>query len=651
VVAALALALAVPTVVTSRQASAASLDRFGSCDDVDAWFTSAALDMVGPWGLQQGGSDGGWLTARTGRAGADSVAAGAPEAAVASGAADVSTGDAVGSGATGTNVQEAGVDEPDLVKTDGSLLLTVTGGTLHVVDVTGDTPRRLARLSLPQQWAGELLLLDDRALVIGQGEAAAAGASAAGTPAIASTTVLTVVDLSDPGNPGIVRSEEIEAGYLSAREHDGAVRVVLSSQPNLPFEQPRYDQSGQVLDGDAATDRNREIVEEATASDWLPSRVVRDGDGRVTDRVTAVDCEAVSHPREPSGLGVLTVLTLDASSPDVPTVDTDAVSADGDLVYASSDRLYVATTAGGWGWPVPIDDGVFSGTVARIAGPSAGTTQLHGFDTSSGTVTEYLASGSVDGWLLGRWAMSSQDGMLRVATTRDGTPGSGGTPGTDAAVTVLAERDGALEQVGQVGGLGQGEQIRAVRWFGDLAVVVTFRQTDPLYTVDLSDPAAPRVVGELKIPGYSAYLHPVGNEMLLGVGQDADPETGMTKGAQVATFDLRDLSAPTQVDTLVYPGGWTEVEGDSRQFSYSPDLRQAVLPVSGERGSSLSSIKVADDGTLTEVGSWQAGRDAWLLRAIPVDGDRWAAVSESGSGPVVTVLDADLGVVGDLSLG
>jgi len=681
VVGVVALAVAVPAITTSQQASAANLTPFGSCADVDAWFTDSARDMVGPWGLQYGGRGGGfWTTvadAFGGRDSADESMAGAGTAVAAESAAPLSSGDAVGNGPTGTNLQEAGVDEPDLVKTDGSLLLATSGGTLYVVDVSGDSPRRLASLETGQQMASELLLLGDRVLVIGQSQFAmpmdqgvmrgaaeplftdepvtseplpAPDVQKAPAPEPAPmplpeplpmpmpveppqrpfhavpTTVLTVVDLADPSDPQVVRTEEIEAGYLSAREHDGAVRVVLSSQPTIGFEQPQPRPDGSV-DEDAATARNTEILEAVPAEGWLPSRVERDRDGEVTQRTPVVECQDVSHPTDPAGLGVLTVLTLDATAADVPTVDTDAVTADGSLVYASTDRLYVATTAGGW------------------MGPSdAGTTQLHGFDTSSGTSTDYLASGSVDGYLMGRWAMSAQDGNLRVATTR-----SSGT-GTDAAVTVLAESGAELEQVGQVGGLGKGEQIRAVRWFGDLAVVVTFRQTDPLYTVDLSDPTAPAVMGELKIPGYSAYLHPIGDDMLLGVGQDADPETGATRGAQVSTFDLSDLSAPTQVDVLVYPGGFTEVEHDSRQFSYSPDLRQAVLPVSGERGSSLAAIRVGGDGSLTEVGSWQAGVNLWIQRAVPIGDDRYAAIAETGNGPSLTVLDADLDVVSDLPL-
>ena len=114
---------------------------------------------------------------------------------------------------------------------------------------------------------------------------------------------------------------------------------------------------------------------------------------------------------------------------------------------------------------------------------------------------------------------------------------------------VLDERDGRLVETGRVDGLGQGETIQSVRWFGDLAIVVTFRQTDPLYTVDLSDPDRPRVVGALKIPGFSSYLHPVGGDLLVGVGHDATT-TGADLGAQAATFDLRDLADVRRVDTL-----------------------------------------------------------------------------------------------------
>ena len=133
--------------------------------------------------------------------------------------------------------------------------------------------------------------------------------------------------------------------------------------------------------------------------------------------------------------------------------------------------------------------------------------------------TQYRASGEVTGWLLNQFSMDEHKGNLRVASTD--SPPFWDLGSSESLVTVLAERNGRLEEVGRVGGLGKGEQIQAVRFLGDLGYVVTFRQVDPLYVVDLSDQAKPRVAGELKILGYSAYLHPLGENLLLGVGQDA----------------------------------------------------------------------------------------------------------------------------------
>jgi uncharacterized secreted protein with C-terminal beta-propeller domain len=211
--------------------------------------------------------------------------------------------------------------------------------------------------------------------------------------------------------------------------------------------------------------------------------------------------------------------------------------------------------------------------------------------------------------------------------------------GTESVVTVLAERGDELTKVGEVGGLGPGEQVRAVRWFGDLAVVVTFRQTDPLYTVDLADPSQPKLVGELKIPGYSAYLHPLGEGLLLGVGQDAT-ETGQVLGAQVSSFDLTDLSAPVRKDALVYRQTWSDVEGESRAFTYLPGPRLALVPMGGPFGSSLEAVRVGADGTLTEAGSWVARQvGGMVLRAVPVDGDRLVALADTPSGRSLTLLE------------
>ena len=115
---------------------------------------------------------------------------------------------------------------------------------------------------------------------------------------------------------------------------------------------------------------------------------------------------------------------------------------------------------------------------------------------------------------------------------------------TDSLV-VLAERDGRLVQTGIADGLGKGEQIYSVRFIGARGYVVTFKQTDPLYSLDLSDPAKPAVTGELKITGYSAHLQPVGENRLIGIGQEAD-RNGMTKGTQISLFDVSDPARPAE---------------------------------------------------------------------------------------------------------
>jgi hypothetical protein len=628
--------VAAPALSGGQPAAAATLEQFEDCTQLDEWFTAEALERVGPYGFDMpmavdtGGS---WLSRLFGGGDERAVASAEAGAGAASGAPgavpDVAPdaavpGAAVGPGATGTNVQEAGVDEPDLVKTDGRLVVAATAGALSVAEVAGDALQRRGRVELPDQQVAELLLVEDRALVVGWREAAG--------PAAAPTTVLTVVDLADPAQPSAVRTEEVEGGYLSARLSAGAVRVVLQSAPRLPFTMPQPRPDGRV-DLGAATAANEELVRQADASDWLPELVVRDAGGSVVRTEPLLGCSDVAHPAQDSGLGLLTVLTLDAGAAAMATTDATAVAADGNLVYASDDRLYVATARGGWAAaePMAVAPGRSIGAIAPVI--ETGGTQLHAFDTSDPSGTSYVASGDVPGWLLGRWAMSERNHLLRVATT-----GAGADGGLESGVTVLAERGDRLEPVGSVGGLGKGEQIRAVRWFDDLAVVVTFRQTDPLYTVDLSDPQAPRVVGELKIPGYSAYLHPLGDDLLLGVGQDATG-TGAALGTQVSTFDLGDLASPERLDTLTWRQAWSDVEGESRAFSYLPEGRLALLPLSGPRGSGVVAVAVGADGSLGEAGDWTPdGFGARVLRTVPVAGAAVVALAEGSSGRSLTLL-------------
>jgi uncharacterized secreted protein with C-terminal beta-propeller domain len=172
--------------------------------------------------------------------------------------------------------------------------------------------------------------------------------------------------------------------------------------------------------------------------------------------------------------------------------------------------------------------------------------------------------------------------------------------------------------------------------------VVTFRETDPLYVLDLGDPARPRLLGELKVPGFSTYLHPVGDDRLLGVGHDADA-TGRVTGFQVSLFDLTDLSEPAQVARLHLGEGGSPASDDSRAFGYDPQRRLAVLPFTtwdqtGHLASSALAVRVTGDDRLVAVGRHTVDRDDAVDRVV-LDGDVTYAVTARGvlalrSGPL-----------------
>lgn len=231
-----------------------------------------------------------------------------------------------------------------------------------------------------------------------------------------------------------------------------------------------------------------------------------------------------------------------------------------------------------------------------------------------------------------RWSFSEYDGYLRVATTH----GKPWQP-TATGVRVLAERDGELTVVGAVGGIGKGEDVKAVRWFGDVAVVVTFRQVDPLYTLDLSSPRNPRVVGELKIPGFSAYLHPVGDDLLLGVGQGQNSR-GWGWGAQVSTFDLGDLGHPRRLDVagLGAPGR-SPVGRNAHTFTYLPEQRLALVPVNSLRLGSprLAIVYVGADGALRHADWLRVHGPVSSVRTLQLADGRVAVVA---GGDVVRVM-------------
>ena len=560
----------------------------------------------------------------------------APAATADSVAATADLSAAVGSGPTGTNVQEAGVDEPDTVKAAGGLLLVATPGSLQVLR-GGAEPDLLATLPLGSAGTGpaELLVDGDRVLALLSGWRSGAGPAstplrgpdsadtAVSMPVLEAPFVTAVlVDLAEPTSPRVLESLELDGHHVAARLVGGAVRLVTSSAPLLSPVTPAepYGAAQEAV----ALAVNEQAARQVTVEQVLPRQVRRDAEGTELAAGRAVDCADVARPAtDAPGASTLLVTTLRPADGLTP-VDRTAVTTDGELVYASPDRLYVATSR--WGTVAP------TGRWSVPAG--APRTELHAFDTGDPADTRYLGTGSVDGYVYGRWALSAHQGHLRVATTLQPPWDGAGQPQSSSTMTVLAESADGLVETGRVEGLGPDEQIYAVRYFGELATVVTFRQTDPLYVLDLADPADPRLLGELKVPGFSTYLHPVGAGRLLGVGQDADG-SGRVTGFQLSLFDLSDLSAPVQLDRLSLGAGWSPAGDDARAFSYDPARSLAARPFQAERGGSAAlGVRVEGD-RLVEAGRLDVGPDH-LQRVLLVEGSAHA-VSVTG----VVTADAD----------
>jgi uncharacterized secreted protein with C-terminal beta-propeller domain len=505
-----------------------------------------------------------------------------------------------------TNNQEAGVYEADSVKTDGRYLYTATAGRLHVTDTTGGTAQAVGSLALGDGFDTKLLLRGKRLLVMWQATTPQPLAQAAVAPAILvpTQTVLAEVDVSDPAVPVLRRTVTLDGSLLAARRIGPMVRLVLQGAPRAETQPQQADP--------------------AAASAWLPKARFADARGARTKTRKLVRCNAVRRPKAFSGLTTTTVVTLDLES-GLDPVDADTIVADGETVYASAQNLFVASRT-----YAPALERRTDGSAPEVS------TSIHRFAIDEPRRTTYQGSGQVPGYLLSQFALSDRAGALRVAST-DVPPWFSDTGReADSQVTVLRTDENAMPKIGEVGGLGPGERIYAVRFLDTAAFVVTFRQVDPLYTIDLTDPANPRKVGELKLPGYSAYLHPVGPGRVLGVGQDANAR-GRTTGAQVTLFDVADLANPKVLQQATVGGGSSsQVEQDHLAFLYWAPRNLVVFPIDvyGDRARDSFSGAIGftiGDGGIAEAGRVSHPGGGYVTREVVV-GDVLYTTSERGVG-------------------
>ncbi|NDC63945.1 MAG: hypothetical protein EBZ59_08200 [Planctomycetia bacterium] len=529
---------------------------------IETWYVDTAMAQ---WGRFLGQDAAGWWWGPR-RLFADGSAVAATATALASPAPDFS----------GTNNQVAGVEEGDMVQTDGQRLYLIAGDGVDILDasagglaaeshvVTPGDERALflrgSRLTVISQESSWLPMVADGSTQVGR----CIGWNYHWQPSVA----VTIIDVSAAGGPAILETTRLDGWFVDARAIDGRVIVVAQDSFDIPAPAiiaippatpvtpaPVAPEDPTILPAVAlpaiwqgwwpgSDDGTRFVYEDEAA---YRARLVKAWDAAAIPGYTVTAAGGGSSgelavpgrtylPVVPKDNSMLSVVTFDVdddvAGPDAST----AVAGISGSVYASRGSLYVwASSFGSW-W----DDT-----------DTASTTNIYRFDLSDDTIP-LTSMGAVPGVAINQFSLDESDaGLLRVATT------AGWGDAASSGVFVLDASSGNLQTVGSVRGLARGERIYSVRFIGDRGYVSTFRQVDPLFVIDLSKPAAPRVVGQLKVPGFSSYLQPLDRTRLLGIGRDVDPQTGSVRGLQLSIFDVADPTVPRRTSTYTFPGaGW-----------------------------------------------------------------------------------------------
>lgn len=462
------------------------------------------------------------------------------------------TGDA---GFTAANQQVAGVEESDIVKTDGDSLFIHTNtasSTPEVVIVDASSMEKLSTITLEPSYGASELYLWDETLVVMQTEApsvlpfqkgiseatasdnksyqkAAQGETPSHSGMAESNTSYrdafvisaTLFDVSDREQPKEIRRFEQDGSYVSSRVSDGTLYLV--SQKYV---------WGDSSDEDTPMDELVPVTGDSLnqASQLLEAQsIVYCPDVEIDPVYTVVSALNLSDCQQPA--------------------NTKAVLGSADEIYMSKDNLYLAGSSDG-----------SSTNLVRVAVEDS---DIH-----------FAATGKVPGQVLGQFSMDESGGYFRVASTSFSDSGT---------VNNLYVLDQSLKQVGSVEGLAPGESIKSVRYLGDTAYVVTFREVDPLFAIDLSTPSKPKVLGQLKTPGFSEYLHPVDSSTLIGFGTNttvAENGAVMENGMKLSLFDVSDPLHPkeSQVFYLGNQGSSSEGKENHKAFFYDGQRGQIGFP-------------------------------------------------------------------------
>jgi len=463
-----------------------------------------------------------------------------------------------------TNIQEEGVDESDVFKSDGVYFYISHEQTLSIVQATPPADMTVIGELDFDAAIESLYLRDGEVIVLTQqysGGYPGDGAELLIWPPyyVGSEVGIHQVDVNDPANPTVTHTLEVDGNLVTSRVVNERLLLVLSIVPQLPDLPNALTIGAMTLDEVMPKARASGASADAVAwSDWL-------------------------HPTTDEGYYMTAVVTIDAANVET-IIDSVGVMANAGTIYASTEALYLTDT----NWDA--------------ADNYREQTAVHKLAYDDNGVARYVASGAVPGRLLNQFSLSEYEGNLRLATHVDnfglfwggGIAVDAAAPPTAQAsdppdepynaVYVLSQVNTDLEIVGAVENIAPNETLHSARFMGDHGFLVTFRQIDPLFVLDLTDPADPQVVSELILPGFSDYLHPLGDTHLIGVGKYTEPtQQGFDwfGGVQLSLFDVSDWTNPTVVEQLEIGGrgSWCETDSTHKAFTFVEESGLLALPM------------------------------------------------------------------------
>lgn len=450
-----------------------------------------------------------------------------------------------------TNTQVQGVDEADIVKTDGTHIYYLANEKLTIINTENASQmKEMSTIEFDETFTPEELFLNnDKIIVIGTRFEYDEREKRIGIdddylyPNYMDKTYTSakIYNVKDKTNPTLERTVEVEGSYLTARMIDSNVYIVSN----------KYMYYAYICNTYKSTELNED--------DFKPHYL----DTATSNETKSINFDCIYYIPEFEDTNYLNIVAFNITNNQEANVESYLGA--GEEIYASKENLYVTKTKYDY----------------ERKNKTSITTEIYKFNLNNANCT-FAKAGDVPGSVLNQFSMDECNGYFRIATT-DST--SWNSESNTNNLYVLNEN---LETIGKIEGLAKGERIYSVRFMGNRAYMVTFVETDPLFVIDLSNPTTPTVLGELKIPGYSKYLHPYDETHLIGIGEDTEVvnygygDRVVTNGMKMAMFDVTDPNNPQELYNVKIgeKGTYSELLYNHKALLFSKEKNIIAFPIS-----------------------------------------------------------------------